>query len=57
MIEIPEPSWAYQIGIPHPDGTLDTDLSHQETIHPPKGELHIFDALFIHMCGQWTYSR
>ena len=57
MIEIPEPSWAYQIGIPHPDGTLDTDLSHQETIHPPKSELHIFDALFIHMCGQWTYSR
>jgi len=40
---------AYQIGIPHSDCTFDTDLSHQETVHPAECKLHVFNALLVHM--------
>lgn len=36
-----------QIGVPHADRALYTDLAHEQAIHPAKGELHVFDALFL----------
>jgi hypothetical protein len=36
-----------QVGIPHPDGILHADFSHQQTIHPSKRELHEFDILGV----------
>ena len=35
----------HQIGIPHPHGILHAYLTHQQTVHPPEGKLHEFDAL------------
>jgi len=37
----------YEIGIPHPDCTLHTDLTHQQTVHPPERELHELDTLIL----------
>lgn len=34
---------SYKVSIPHADGMLKGDLSHQQTVHPPKRELNKLD--------------
>jgi hypothetical protein len=45
-------SWAHQVCIPHSYHTPDTQLSHQQAIHPSKAELHVLDAFTFEMFGQ-----
>lgn len=35
----------YQVRIPHANGVLHADLSHQQAVHPSERELHKFDVL------------
>ncbi len=39
----------YEVGIPHSDGILHADFAHEETVHPPKRELHELDVLCVQM--------
>jgi hypothetical protein len=40
---------AYQIRVPHPNGTFDAHLPHQKAVHPPESELQEFDSLIFEM--------
>ena len=33
----------YEVGVPHPYSILDTNLPHQEAVHPSERELHELD--------------
>lgn len=40
-------SETHQVCVPHTNSVLDTDLTHEEAIHPPKGKLHEFNAFVL----------
>ena len=50
-------STAHQIGIPHPDCILYTNLAHKETIHPAERKLHEFDVLGLKVGVKGGYGR
>lgn len=33
----------YKVGVPHADGMLESNLSHQQAVHPPERELNKLD--------------
>lgn len=37
----------YKVGVPHADYVLDTDLAHEETVHPSETELDKFDTFLL----------
>ena len=43
----------HEVRVPHPDRVLDANLAHEETVHPPEGELHELYVLRIQVCCQW----
>lgn len=46
----------YQIRVPHPNSILNTNLPHQQAIHPSEGELHKFDILRFKMGEQGCFD-
>jgi hypothetical protein len=42
----------YEVCVPHPDSILYTYLPHQQTVHPPEAELHIFNAFILEVLGK-----
>jgi hypothetical protein len=46
---------AHEVGIPHPDGVVNADLTHEQAVHPSEGELHELDVLRSQMGGEGCY--
>lgn len=42
----------YEVCIPHSNGILHANLTHEQTVHPSKGELHELDILRLQMRRQ-----
>lgn len=47
---------AHKVRVPHSDGILDTNLPHEQAVHPSKGELNEFDTLLFHVLGKGTIN-
>ena len=44
---------AYEVGIPHSDGVLHADLTHEKAVHPSERKLHELDVFCLQMRSQW----
>lgn len=50
-VEFREAVFFRHVCVPHSDGVSDADLPHEETVHPPEGELYELDVfLFKVLC-------